>query len=99
MLCTELSEPMRCRHKIIDTRQISQKRHEGTQHNHARDALRFRSTKASVVIIHSITRVTMIRNGQDCLTQVSYVRIIRTVVVSNLTRSEKHFSFFEKSVY
>lgn len=68
---------MRWRHKIIDTRQISQKRHEGTQHNHARGALRSRLTKASVVIIHSITRVTMIRNGQDCLTQVSYVRIIK----------------------
>lgn len=49
--------------------------------------------------MHSVTRATMIRNGQDCLTQVSYTRIIRTVVVSNLTRSEKHFSFFEKSVH
>lgn len=90
---------MRWRHKIIDARQISQKRHEKARYNHVRGSLRSRSTKASVVIIHSVTRATMIRNGRDCLTQVSYTRIIRTVVVSNLTRSGKHFSFFEKSVH
>lgn len=90
---------MRWRHKIIDTRQISQKRHEEAQYNHVRGALRSPSTKASVVIIHRITRATMIRNGQHCLTQVSYTRIVRIAVVSNLTRSEKHFSFFEKSVH